>query len=223
VVAQLLPLDRIEATAVLVALGEDAPDAFLTKAAALGAAGFIESPLSLKLLRKAVVGGDDWPTTRYDLFETAIRRLVHEHNDEHRWTDRSAPDAIIAAAAKACLVLLVSGSLTLWRSNAEPPTEAGDTRAFLTAHDLQFDRKLLQDMLDTTLFRGEGEAFEPMHRTVVEFLAGQELARAVIGSGDRAALPLSRVLAMITDVSDIKTRRDGVVSMGSIRPATSSG
>src|SRR6516162_1235069 len=61
--------------AVLAALGEDAPDAFLTKAEALGAAGFIESPLSLKLLRKALVGGDDWPTTRYDLFETAIRRL----------------------------------------------------------------------------------------------------------------------------------------------------
>jgi hypothetical protein len=160
VVAQLLPLDRIEAAAVLAALGEDAPDAFLTKAEALGAAGFIESPLSLKLLRKALVGvGDDWPTTRYDLFETAIRRLVHEQNGEHRWTDRSAPDAIIAAAAEACLVLLVSGSLTLWRSNAEPPSEAGDTRAFLTAHDLQFDRKLLQDMLDTTLSRGEGEAF----------------------------------------------------------------
>jgi hypothetical protein len=82
VVAQLLPLDRIEAIAVLAALGEDAPDAFLTKAEALGAAGFIESPLSLKLLRKAVAGGDDWPTTRYDLFETAIRRLLHEHNDE---------------------------------------------------------------------------------------------------------------------------------------------
>jgi len=73
-----------------------------------------------------LVGGDDWPTTRYDLFETAIRRLVHEQNGEHRWTDRSAPDAIIAAAAEACLVLLVSGSLTLWRSNAEPPVNAGE-------------------------------------------------------------------------------------------------
>jgi len=133
IVAQLLPLDRTEAAAVLAALGEDAPDAFLTKAEALGAAGFIESPLSLKLLRKAVAGGDDWPTTRYDLFETAIRRLVHEHNDEHRWTDRCAPDEIIAAASEACLVLLVSGSRTLWRSNAEPPSEAGDTRAYVTA------------------------------------------------------------------------------------------
>jgi hypothetical protein len=53
-------------------------------------------------------------------------------------------------------------------------------------------------MLDTTLFRGEGEVFEPMHRTVAEFLAGQALARAVVGDGDRAALPLSRALALIT-------------------------
>ena len=37
-----------------------------------------------------------------------------------------------------------------------------------------------------------------MHRTVAEFLAGQRFARAVIGSGDRAAFPLSRALAMIT-------------------------
>jgi len=37
-----------------------------------------------------------------------------------------------------------------------------------------------------------------MDRTVAEFLAGQRFARAVIGSGDRAAFPLSRALAMIT-------------------------
>ena len=53
-------------------------------------------------------------------------------------------------------------------------------------------------MLDTALFRGEGEAFEPMHRTVAEFLAGQALARTIVGERDRAALPLSRALAMIT-------------------------
>jgi hypothetical protein len=60
VVVQLLPLNRIEGAAVLVALGEDAPDTFLTKAEALGATGFIESPLSLKLLHKAVAGADKW-------------------------------------------------------------------------------------------------------------------------------------------------------------------
>jgi hypothetical protein len=198
VAAQLLPLDHFEAMAVLVALGEDAPDEFLAKAAALGANGFIENPLSLKLLHKAVAGGGDWPTTRYELFKTAIRRLVHEFNDVHKSSDRSAPDDIIAAAAKACLVLLASGSRAFWRSNAEPPVQGDDQRAYVTGHDLLFDRKLLGDMFDTALFRGEGEAFEPMHRTVAEFLAGQALACAVIGDGDRTALPLSRALVMIT-------------------------
>ncbi len=196
--AQLLPLDHCEAMAVLVALGEDAPGEFLAKASALGATGFIENPFSLKLLHKAVADGGDWPTTRYELFETAIRRLAHEFNEVHKWSDRSAPDDIIAVAAKASLVLLVSGSRAFWRSNAQPPAQGDDQRAYVTAHDLLFDRKLLRDMFDTALFRGEGEAFEPMHRTVAELLAGQALACAVIGDGDRAALPLSRALAMIT-------------------------
>jgi hypothetical protein len=37
-----------------------------------------------------------------------------------------------------------------------------------------------------------------MHRTIAEFLAGQALASAVIGGGNRAAFALSRALAMIT-------------------------
>lgn len=53
-------------------------------------------------------------------------------------------------------------------------------------------------MLDTALFRGEGEAFEPVHRTIAEFLAGEALAKAVVGTGGRAALPLSRAAALIT-------------------------
>jgi hypothetical protein len=147
VAAQLLPLDHLEAMAVLVALGEGVPDGFLAKAAALGANGFIENPLSLKLLHKAVAGGGDWPTTRYELFKTAIRRLAHEVNDEHKWSDRGAPDDIIVAAAKACLVLLTSGSRAFWRSNAEPPVQGDDQRAYVTAHDLLFDRKVLGDMV----------------------------------------------------------------------------
>jgi hypothetical protein len=85
----------------------------------------------------------------------------------------------------------------LWRSNDEPPVGAGDARAYLTAHDLHLDRNLIEDVLDTPLFRGEGAVFEPMHRTVAEFLAGQALAKAVVGTDGRAALPLSRATALI--------------------------
>lgn len=198
VVAQLLPLDHDEAASVLATLGEPDPAAFLAKAAALGATGFIESPLSLTLLRKAVADGDQWPSTRFELFSSAVGRLAYERNDEHKWRpDRTSPEDIIAVAGEACLVQLISGARALWRSNDEPPS-GEDARAFLPAHTLQLDARRLKDMLDTALFRGEGEAFEPIHRTVAEFLAGQALARAVVGSVGRAALPLSRAMALIT-------------------------
>lgn len=198
VVAQLLPLDRNEAGAVLEALGECDPYTFLDKAHALGASGLTESPLSLKLLRSAVSTGGSWPRTRYDLFASAIKSLAYERNADYKFIARSSPNHIVAAASDACLLLLTSGARALWRSNDEPSGHASDARAYLTAHDIRLDRTLLQDMLDTALFRGEGEAFEPMHRTVAEFLAGQALARAVVGADDRAALPLARAIAFIT-------------------------
>lgn len=197
VVVQLLPLDHVEAAAILTTLGEGDPDAFLAKAEALGAAGFVENPLSLKLLHKAVAGGEAWPRTRYDLFASAISRLMFECNEEYKQSDRRAPHVILDAAAEVCLLLLTSGARAIWRSNGEPPA-GGDARAYVTVHDLGLDRVLLKDTLDTALFRGEGETFEPMHRTVAEYLAGQALAKAVAGTGGRSALPLSRAIALIT-------------------------
>lgn len=199
VVVQLLPLNHGEAMSILDAVGEADPDAFLAKAVSLGAAGFVETPLSLKLLHKAVAGSKTWPSTRYDLFTSAINRLIFEWNEEHNWNDRRAPEDILSAAGEASLLLLTSGARTIWRSNRQPPSD-GDARAYVTAHDLRLDRKLLSDMLDTPLFRGEGEAFEPMHRTIAEFLAAEALAKAVIGTSGNAALPLSRASALVTSV-----------------------
>jgi hypothetical protein len=203
VVAQLLPLDRAEAPAVLIALGEETPDAFLAKATEVGAAGFLENPLSLKLLYKAVARDETWPSTRYDLFTSAIRRLGFERNADHKWrSNRHALDDILSTAAEACLLLLTSGARAIWRSNDEPPA-GGDARAYITSHDVGLDRDLLKDMLDTPLFRGDGEAFEPMHRSVAEFLAGEALGKAVVGMGGRSVLPLSRAVALITGTDGV--------------------
>jgi hypothetical protein len=197
VVAQILPLNHNEALAVLAAIGETDPEAFLEQARDLGAACFLENPLSLLLLQRAVAQGGAWPRTRFDLFEAAIRDLSFERDRSRLGSDRRAPAVIVKTAAEACLLLLVTGAKALWRSNDEPPGDEG-TRAYLTAHDLGQAPALLRGMLDTALFRGEGEAFEPMHRTLAEFLAGCALAGAVRGGGGRAALPLSRALALVT-------------------------
>jgi hypothetical protein len=197
-VAQLLPLDRVEAAAVLVALGENEPEEFLSRAERLGAGGFVENPLSLKLLCAAVSPSREWPKTRFDLFRSATVSLSHEKNEDLKRTERRSPTNILSMASKACLLMLVSGSQAIWRSHDEPPF-SGDPRAFLASHILSDDASLLRDTLDTALFRGEGDRFEPMHRTVAEFLAGQALAEAVVRTTNSARVPLSRALAMITE------------------------
>jgi hypothetical protein len=197
VVAQLLPLDHEEAERILSALGEPEPAQFLKSAEAFGATGFIETPLGLKLLQRAVAGGGAWPETRFQLFAAATRNLAFERSAVRNVTPRRSIDQILAAASETFLVLLVSGARAIWRSNNEP-SPADDDRAYVTSDDLSIDRDLLDDMLDTPLFRGEGEAFEPMHRTVAEFLAGRALAVAVRGSHSRAALSIDRTLALIS-------------------------
>jgi hypothetical protein len=196
-VVQLLPLDLDEASTILAALGEVDPEQFLKNAHAYGATGFIENPLGLKLLRNAVADGGTWPANRFQLFASATQKLAFERNAVRSVIERHGADEILDAAAEAFLLLLVSGARAIWRSNNEPPS-VGDARAYVTGHDLKIDRNLLGDALDTPLFRGEGETFEPMHRTIAEFLAGRALASAVHGSTSRPALPLDRALALVT-------------------------
>jgi hypothetical protein len=64
-VAQLLPLDLDEASAILTTLGQVDPEQFLRNAEAYGATGFIENPLGLKLLQRAVADGATWPANRF--------------------------------------------------------------------------------------------------------------------------------------------------------------
>lgn len=198
VVAQLLPLDYCEACTVLSNLGEESPEEFMDRAETLGAHAFTENPLSLKLLHKAVSNNGTWPATRFALFTNAIEKLAREHNPDYQSNyERSSPEKIIEAAGKIALLQLLSGARTIWRSQGQTPDDA-DRLAFITMHDLKLERDLLGDSLDTPLFRGEGESFEFMHRTIAEFLAGQTLAIAVTANGPQARFPLRRALALVT-------------------------
>lgn len=81
----------------------------------------------------------------------------------------------------------------MWRDNALPPGSG-----YLSLSNLSLEPHLAGATLDTAIFRGEGHAFEACHRTVAEFLAGQFLARTVVGSSDRPAFPLRRAIALVT-------------------------
>lgn len=196
IVAQLLPLEHGEAAAILKILGEDDPDHFLTRAHAFGAVGFVETPLGLKLLHEAVKEGGAWPENRFGLFASATRSLSFERSDVRTVAPRHGIDQILDAAGETFLLMLASGARAVWRSNKEPP-RAEDVRAYVLRDEIGIEHGLTSDMVDTPLFKGEGEVFEPMHRTVAEYLGGRALASAVRGVV-RPALPLDRALALIT-------------------------
>lgn len=196
-VAQLMPLRPFEMAAVLSGLGQEDSATFLREASTRGAAGLLANPLSLRLLHKAVSAGRDWPATRYDVFDRACATLAYEHNDERDpQSKRAAQRDIISAAETAMLVMLASGARALWRSQGPPPA-GEDDRALVPVTDLPISSALAGDMLDTPLFVGIADRFEPMHRSIAEFLAGRALAKAVVGDAERAAFPLNRALALI--------------------------
>lgn len=200
-VAQLLPLDEIEASTILAGLGEADPAGFIARASALGAHAFVESPLSLILLRSSIAArGGAWPASRFELFDSAVLDLAYEHDaprQQHR--GRTPVSEIVDVAARACLMLRVSGAQMIWRSSAPPP-RSSDPRDCLPSHLIGAPDAQLATALDTALFRGEGAAFTPVHLAVADFLAGRALAEAIAGGRDRASLPLSRALALIAGV-----------------------
>lgn len=196
VVVHLLPLNDDEAQSVLAALDEPDPKSFIQEAHGRGASAFLENPLSLRLLHSVVVSNGTWPTTRFELFDLAIWALAHEYDPERGTDRRPSPEAIVSVAAAICFYSLASGAKALWRSNALPPGST-DTE-YLSLHALGLEPSVAAAALDTPLFRGDGHAFQPFHRTVAEFLAARFLAAKVAGAPNAPAFPLRRATALIT-------------------------
>jgi hypothetical protein len=195
-VARLLSLNREEARSVLAALGEAEPRRFADEALTRGAGAFLESPLSLRLLQSAVRKDGIWPDSRFDLFRRAIDALAHEYNPEREYDPRPAVDEIVQASELLCFYMLAAGATAFWRSNALP---IGDRSSdYVPIQSLSINHALARSSLDTAIFRGEGQRFEPIHRTIAEFLAGRFLARKVLGGPNEAQFPLQRATALIT-------------------------
>ncbi|MHC2303518.1 NACHT domain-containing protein [Rhizobium mongolense] len=195
-VAHLLPLDDTEAEIVLSGLGEADPERFLADARARGAGAFLENPLSLQLLHSVVASGGLWPSTRFELFDRAIYALAHEHDPERVNDRRPLVDDIVDAAGRLSFYLLASGARALWRSNAL--AVGSRAKDFVVVQSLAMDPELADFSLDTAIFRGEGQTFEPSHRTIAEFLAGRFLAELVTGQPIGPLFPLARAVALIT-------------------------
>ena len=192
---------------------------FLALAREKGVDGFLENPQSLDMLAQVVGSAGNWPESRLELFEHACRKMVQEHNEEHRAAraavgthaaaNAHAPDDLLNAAGRLCAVQLMAG-LAGCSLN---PSEADDAFPAVDACGLEWNAPdapgrhagggpgPLRGALATKLFTAAGpmDRFRPVHRHVAEFLAARYLALLIGGPGpSRRGLPVRRVLSLIT-------------------------
>ena len=185
VMAEVLPLAWGEAAALLAAWGEADAEGFLRTAWNLGASSFTENPLSLRLLHKAVGPEARWPSTRFAVFDEGIGNLSKEHDPEREVRHRPLETEIRAAAATACLILLLTGARAIWK----PGVPAVGVADHLTPADLGLPADLLSWVRDTPLFRGAGSSFLTLRdavRVAMRELSKSEFLTACIVTAEAA-------------------------------------
>ena len=195
IMAEVLPLAWTESSTLLTSWGEPDAESFLGRAWNLGVSSFVENPLSLRLLQRAVRARGHWPETRFDVFSEGVRNLAQEHDPERDARFRPSDSQLRDAAAHTCLILLLTGRQAIWKPGGLPD----ELTKYLTADELGLEPNLLSWVLDTPLFRcAKGSSFRPMHRFVAEFLAAEALARRVRPDIGMPAFPMARALRLIS-------------------------
>ena len=170
--------------------GVDDPNEFVTKAGEKGLSDLLPNPQNLEMLANAVAGGT-WPEARKQTFELACQKLVHEPNSEHGLANpnRASTSNLLAAAGQLCAVQLLAGTAGYSLTGGAEDTEYPQPNCMANG-----DPKILRDVLRTRLFESDGDGMAPVHRHVVEFLAGRYLSNLVIEKN----LPKQRLLALMT-------------------------
>lgn len=196
-------LDAEQQRAILASLGATDPEAVMQRVDDLAAAPLMGNPATLKLLYQTLETATQPIHSRGELFDHATRAMAAELDpDRPDRADRSTPGAIVAAAEKASIVLMLSAREDLWMLGSSlPPTDGMVTRDDLLPAEI--DIKALQDAVDTPMFRGEAGRYAPSHRMVAEYLAGRALATsASLLDGSPAALPFRRAYALLCGADD---------------------
>ena len=169
--------------------------AFIADARERGVVELLSNPQSLLMIAKSVAAGDDWPSSRVEVFETFCSQLVREHNEEHilRSGSMSVED-ILDAAGHLCALQLLAGY-----SGYTLNQQQGSLDYLLIEECTDPDRELLRSALFTKLFTEKHGLRSPVHRHTAEYIGARFLA-SVIGGG----LPAARVLSLMVG-------EDGVV------------
>ena len=166
-------------------------DKFIQKATQLGLEGLLNNPQTLDMLIEAVQEQGSWPETKLETYQLACRKLALEPNSEHemsRTNQSNMIEPILDAAGFLYAIQLLANtsvfSLDNDTSEGKVCLNTLQTPAGLACHQA----------IKSRLFKAANEKqFEPIHRSVAEFLGARYLANRM-----KAGLPLGRILALMT-------------------------
>ena len=191
VVLELLPLSHDEILNTAQVLVQN-PDVFLNEAESAGLGKLLGNPQTLELLAQAW-GSDKKPQNKFEAYEIGVSEQLKEFNPEHDARGCNGTDFVDLrkAAGATASVLLLSNSAGIAR--IEKAVGDGYFRSSVVPYP---DRTILNAVLKRRLFTSQGaDRFEFIHRTIVEFLAAEDLSRRILGG-----LPISRVMALICGI-----------------------
>lgn len=188
IVLELRPLSREEILECVQKIVPD-PNAFLDEAESAGLGKLLGNPQTLEMVARAWGTGKK-PRNKFEAYEIGVSELLKETNTHHieRGAASHDPSELRKAAGSAASILLLSNSAGI--SRAEP----ADGNGYASLSDIPHPNKSdLVAVLKRRLFiSSEVDRFEPIHRTISEFLAAEDLALRISNG-----LPIDRVMALI--------------------------
>jgi hypothetical protein len=188
VVLELLPLTEEEITTAI--KGEVAdPITFLAEAKAAGVADLLGNPQMLDLVVKA------WRTTnkprnKYEAYDIGVDQLIREMNETHAANIPRdiSPSALRAAAASAASTVILSNISGVSRSEAVATDEYVHVSVVPHSNLVEVEQSLERRVFHSP----DVHRFELIHRTIMEFLAAEDLVARI-----RRGLPVDRVFALM--------------------------
>lgn len=165
-------------------------DVFMQKAKQYSLEGLLYNPQTLDMLI-AAVQGNNWPKSKLETYELACQKMAVEHSDGHKASRKKqlhTTEQLLDAAGFLYATQLLANASAFNESD-----EAGEGQVCLNVIKIPDDLPCVQ-ALKSRLFKcTDGTLYEPVHRSVAEFLGARFLAKKI-----KEGLPLGRVLALMT-------------------------
>lgn len=184
--ATLQPISSDQIVQFLEQLGIDA-QVFVRNAEKHSLTNLISNPQTLLMLVEAI-DGDKWPSSRYDVFDLACRKIVAEHNCLHQKIKSYSIDLLLDAAGYWMAVMLLSNKRKL--SNQ---VDKVDVISRVHTEDFDLENFPLVPVLKSRLFHSiADDLYDYSHRSVAEFLGARYIVNQI-----KSGLPANRILSLL--------------------------